>query len=426
MNAFFSPSPWTPEDRPLSLLTVTTLFPNAIRPQHGRFVATRLAKLLATGEATADVIAPVPWMPSWLRYAPAGRLDLVPRRTTLDGLEVHHPRYFVVPKAGMSLSPTTLYRSLKQCLAKLLAEGRRYDLIDAHYFYPDGVAAVRLGRHFGIPVVVTARGSDLNLIPEFSAPRRMIREAAARADGLVTVCQALKDKLVELGTPAEGVTVLRNGVDLDLFKPGDRSRVRRELGLTQRTLGSVGWLIERKGHHHVIRALASLPDTDLLIVGEGPERDSLERLAGSLGLTGRVRFLGTLTQQNLAAVYSALDALVLASSREGWANVLLESMACGTPVVASAIWGTPEVVTTPDAGVLMEKYDAEGIVDGVRRLFAKLPERAATRRHAEKFDWHDTTQGQLTLLRRVLAHRRACQLDPAEAIAATRAQSLRL
>ena len=237
-----------------------------------------------------------------------------------------------------------------------------------------------------------------------------------------TTVPASVTNVVAGGAPA----VLRNGVDLDLLKPGNRSRARRELGLTRRTLGSVGWLIERKGHHHVIRALASLPDTDLLIVGEGPERDSLERLAGSLGLTGRVRFLGTLTQQNLAAVYGALDALVLASSREGWANVLLESMACGTPVVASAIWGTPEVVTSPDAGVLMEKFDAEGIVDGVRRLFAKLPERSATRRHAEQFDWHDTTQGQLTLFRRVLAHRHACQLDPAEAMAAARVQSLRL
>lgn len=420
------PEPSRSDHGMLSILTATTLFPNVAKPTHGSFVATRLRKLVESGEAHADVIAPVPWLPSRLRYAPAGRLDLVPRKTILDGLEVRHPRFLVVPKVGMRLTPATLYGSMARCLARLLAEGRRYDLIDAHYFYPDGVAAVRLGRRFGLPVVVTARGSDLNLIPDYPAPRRMIREAAARADGLITVCRALKDKLVELGTPDERITVLRNGVDLDLFQPGERARLRRELGLTRRTLGSVGWLIERKGHHHVIRALASLPDTDLLIVGEGPERNKLENLVGSLGLTGRVRFLGSLDQKSLAKAYSALDALVLASSREGWANVLLEAMACGTPVAASAIWGTPEVVTSPAAGVLLKSIDAEGVADGVRRLFANLPERAATRRHAEGFDWQDTTQGQLTLFRNILARRRDPELAPAEAIAAAPPQGQRL
>lgn len=404
----------------ISILTATTLFPNVAMPTHGAFVATRLRKLVESGEVKADVLAPVPWQPSWVPYAPAGRLDRVPRLTTLDGLEVRHPRYLVVPKIGMTFTPTTLYRCMARALERLLAEGRRYDLIDAHYFYPDGVAAVRLGRRFNIPVVVTARGTDLNLIPEFPAPRRMIREAAAEADGLITVCEALKYSLVKLGTPACRVSVLRNGVDLDLFKPGERDRTRRELGLTRRTLGSVGWLIERKGHHHAIRALASLPDTDLLIAGEGPERASLERLVKSLGLTGRVRFLGSLDQKSLAKVYGALDALVLASDREGWANVLLESMACGTPVVASAIWGTPEVVASPEAGVLFDRIDADGVIKGVKRLFADLPERAATRRYAERFDWHATTQGQLTLFRRVIAQRNADGREPAKLAAAAR------
>jgi glycosyltransferase involved in cell wall biosynthesis len=233
----------------------------------------------------------------------------------------------------------------------------------------------------------------------------MICEAAERADGLITVCQALKDRLVDLGTPPERVTVLRNGVDLDLFKLMDRDIARADLGLTRRTLGSVGWLIERKGHHHAIRALPALPDTDLLIVGEGPERSSLERLAAAEGVRDRVRFLGRVEQTHLPKIYNALDALVLASSREGWANVLLEAMACGTPVVASAVWGTPEVVTTPEAGVLMKSLDRQGVVEGVTQLFSSYPERAETRRYAERFSWDATTQGQLDLFRHILATR---------------------
>jgi glycosyltransferase involved in cell wall biosynthesis len=233
----------------------------------------------------------------------------------------------------------------------------------------------------------------------------MILDAAAKADGMITVCQALKDTLIEMGVADERVTVLRNGVDLELFRPVDRAAARSALGLSRRTLASVGLLIDRKGHHHIIRALKDLPDNDLLIAGDGPDRRALERLVVEEGVADRVRFLGSVDQNRLREIYNAVDALVLASSREGWANVLLESMACGTPVVASAVWGTPEVVARPEAGVLMPSLDPQGVAEGVRRLFAAYPDRAATRRYAEGFNWNATTEGQLKLFRGILARR---------------------
>lgn len=393
----------------LSILTATTLFPNDAKPTQGAFVATRLAKLCDSREVSAEVLAPVPWLPPFVRYPDAGRLDRVPHQTHRGGWTVWHPRYLVVPKIGMTVTPHTLYLTMRHTLGRLIAQGRRFDLIDAHYFYPDGVAAVRLGRDFGLPVVVTARGTDINLIPDYATPRRMILKAAAQADGLVTVCRALKDRMVELGVAADRIAVLRNGVDLALFHPHGRDAARRKLDFRRRTIGSVGWLIERKGHHHVIAALPKLADTDLVIVGDGPERARLERLSVSLGVSDRVRFLGSLDQMRLAEVYRALDALVLASSREGWANVLLEAMASGTPVVASAVWGTPEVVADSAAGVLMRSIDAGGVVSGLARLLAAPPERAATRAYAEQFDWDATTAGQLQLFQRIVAERRARQ-----------------
>jgi len=206
--------------------------------------------------------------------------------------------------------------------------------------------------------------------------------------------------------PPERVVVLRNGVDLDRFRPLNRNDARGALGLTRRTLASIGHLVERKGHHHVIRALAQLPDMDLMIVGGGPEASALGELAARWGVADRVRFLGSVNQERLAVIYNAVDALVLASSREGWANVLLEAMACGTPVVASSVWGTPEVVTAPEAGILMPSLDEAGVVAGVRQLFTAPPRRSDTRRYAEGFDWEVTTQGQLTLFRHILARRR--------------------
>jgi glycosyltransferase involved in cell wall biosynthesis len=401
-----------PVDRPLSIVTASTLFPNSARPSHGVFVKTRLKKLLETGEVASQVIAPIGWVPPGIAYAGADHLRHLPAVETIDGIAVSHPRYLIVPKVGMTITPYFLYRALKKAVAALLSSGAKIDLIDAHYFYPDGVAAQWVAREFGLPVVITARGTDLNLIPRYPAPRRMIARAAAAADGLITVCEALRAPLVEMGIAAERVTVLRNGVDLELFRPLDRQQARAELGFTRRTLASVGHLIERKGHHHAIAALPRLADTDLILAGDGEERAALQDLARRLGVADRVRFLGAVSQDRLRALYNAADALILASSREGWANVLLEAMACGTPVVASNVWGTPEVVASPDAGVLMETLDADGVAQAVQILFAHLPDRAATRAYAEKFSWQPTTQGQLDLFRAIL-RRRAAQSNKA-------------
>ena len=392
--------------RPISIVTATTLFPNSGRPTHGIFVKTRLKKLLATGEAAARVVAPVGWMPPLVAYPGAIHLRTIPPSETIEGIAVDHPRYLIIPKLGMSVTPYFLYRAMRHAIGAILASGQPIDLIDSHYFYPDGVAAAWAARDFGLPCVITARGTDLNLIPQYALPRRMIQATAAGADGLITVCAALKDRLVELGVSPTKVIVLRNGVDLDFFRPISREEARRQFGITRRTLASVGHLIDRKGHHHVIAALPHMPDTDLIIAGDGERLSALKGLAGRLGVADRVRFLGAVDQETLKILYNAADALVLASSREGWANVLLEAMACGTPVIASAVWGTPEVVASPEAGVLMPSLDAEGVVRGSERLFQQLPARTATRAYAEQFGWEPTTEGQLKLFRAILNQRR--------------------
>jgi glycosyltransferase involved in cell wall biosynthesis len=389
---------------PLRLLTFSTLYPSNSRPNHGVFVENRLRHLVASGQAVSTVLAPVPWFPSANpRFGDWARMAATASQETRNGLVVLHPRYPVIPRIGMSVAPFLLYRAMRPVLARMLSEGARFDVIDAHYVYPDGVAAVWLGRHFGLPVVVTARGTDVSLIPRFRVPRRLIQGAIRGAAALVTVSAALKTALVALGAPDDKVTVLRNGVDTTLFRPPvDRDAARAALGLTRPTLISVGLLIERKGHDRTIEAMAKLPGFDLLIVGEGPERDSLLALIGRLGLSDRVRLLGARPHAELPALYGAADASVLSSSREGWANVLLESMACGTPAVASNIWGNPEVVQEIAAGVITEANTPDGIAASVRRLFDGMRPRVETRTYAERFGWDETTDGQLALFRRVV------------------------
>lgn len=387
----------------LKILTFSTLFPNAVQPAHGVFVENRLRHLIASGNVEAHVVAPVPWFPfeasMFGHYAEFARVPKVEHR---QGLTIHHPRYPLIPKVGTNVAPACMYTFVKPFIAKLMREGLEFDLIDSHYFYPDGVAAVRLARDFGKPVTITARGTDLNLLPQYPSPRRQIVWAATHAQGLITVCQALKDELTALDIPDEKVRVLRNGVDLEMFQPVERDAARAALGLTGRTLLSVGLLIERKGHNLIISALRRLPDTTLLIAGDGPDRTELERLAETEGVADRVRFLGRVDHASLRDIYGAVDALVLASSREGWANVLLEAMACGTPVVASNVWGTPEIVADPAAGVLMADRTPDDLADAVDTLFAALPAREATRQYAEQFSWDATTKGQETLFAEII------------------------
>jgi teichuronic acid biosynthesis glycosyltransferase TuaC len=393
----------TSEASKLRILTFATLFPNAAQPNHGIFVANRLRHLVASGEVAAEVLAPVPWFPlahprfgTWAAYA------RVPRLERRDGLAVHHPRYAVIPRFGMSASPYLLYQAGLAALRRLLAGGLRFDLIDAHYVYPDGVAAAWLAETLGKKVVITGRGSDLTQLPDYRVPRRLITAALRRADALISVSAALGQRMVELGAPPERVTTLRNGVDTAVFHPQDRAAARAALGIDGPAILSVGALIPRKAHHRTIGALPALPGVTLTILGEGPERARLQALAAELGVADRVRLPGAVPHADLPRHYTAADASVLASTREGWANVLLESMACGTPAVASDIPGNPEVVRAPEAGLIVPGTEA-GIADGVRRLLAAPPDRAATAAYARTMSWDETTAGQLAIFRRVLA-----------------------
>lgn len=384
----------------MRILTFTSLYPNNMQPDHGLFVEHRLANLLRyRTDYEARVLAPVPWFPVALRrLGKYGKYASVNTREIRRGIEIFHPRYPVLPKIGMTIAPLLLATSCLRPLRRIIANGWDFDLIDAHYFYPDGVAAIILGRAFRKPVVITARGTDINLLPRFRLPRLQINWAITNSDAMITVCDALRSRLIELGAAPDKVKSLRNGVDLALFRPLCKRMARKRLKLNPdgQVLLTVGHLVERKGHHLVIKALASLGDKiTLLVVGDGEMRDDLKRVAEDKGVSDRVRFCGSVSQSDLPWYYSAADALVLASSREGMANVLLESLACGTPAVATNVWGTPEVIIDGLSGCLVQRRTAEEIALGVERIIAGDFATEQIRRFAEKMSWDATSRGQV-------------------------------
>lgn len=389
-------------NRPIRTLLFSTLYPSSVRPVHGIFVETRLRELLKTGHVETVVVAPVPWFPSRNpRFGSYSNMASTPRTEILNGINVYHPRYFLAPTIGQNLAPFALAAGALPTIRKLVKDGFDFDLIDAHYVYPDSVAASIIARKIGIPFICTARGSDINVFKNFAIPRRMIQKTLKQSVANIGVCHDIVQQMEELGAPPEKSAVLRNGVDLLRFFPVDRNEARRELEIPKNRLVllSVGHLIERKGHDLVIRLLAERPQGILIIVGSGPEEKGLRRLAVSLGLAQRVIFVGQQPNDQLKTYFSAADVTVLASSREGWANVLLESMACGTPVVATRVNGTPEVVASPVAGCLAEHRDVEHLQRALESLLAEYPDRNAVRKYAENFSWEATSEGQIAIFR---------------------------
>ena len=426
----------------MKAVVFTTLFPSAERPRHGIFVETRLSHVRRCADIAMQVVAPVPWFPSkserFGRYAAFAR---TPREEVRDGACVHHPRYLTLPGAGMYLQPWTLAHGAARVLRRLrraaldvavhaephprLAEhGRRllrrlrrqgyaFDVLDAHYLYPDGVAAAILARKFDVPFVLTARGSDVNVLMRYALPRQLMLWAMREAFAVITVSAALRERLIATGVEPSHVRVLRNGVDTRVFAPVAPVQARAALGVETggNVFAVVGNLVAEKGCDLVIRALVDIPAAILLIVGEGPERARLDALARALGVADRVRFLAVRTQRDLAQVYSAADALVLASSREGWPNVLLESMACGTPVVATAVGGVPEIVTNPLAGIVVDERSTPALLRAMREIVARPPARAEIVAYAARFGWEQTAREHAALCRDAVLSRASTRAD---------------
>ena len=388
---------------PIQTLLLSTLYPSSVRPGHGIFVETRLRELLKDGQVATKVIAPVPWFPSANpRFGDYATLARTPAREQHNGIDVLHPRFLVAPKVGMNLAPFALAATALRSAKKLLAEGFDFDLIDAHYFYPDGVAAAIVARALGKPLFITARGSDVNLIAQHAWPRRMMLWAARQATGCIGVSQALVNAMHQLGMPADRLHMLRNGVDLDRFQAMDRAHARARIGHEgQPLLLSVGNLIALKGHDLCIDALALLlpqhPGARLLVVGVGPDSDKLTRYATDQGVADRVHLVGAVPNAELPHWYSAADCLLLASSREGWPNVLLEAMACGTPVVASNVGGIPEIVSSPRLGRLLPQRDAKTLAASIHEVLLAALDRSAVRAYAQSFGWQETSQRQHNL-----------------------------
>ncbi len=354
----------------MNILVFTSLWPNAEQPNFAVFVKHRVAAMSRLEGVNIRVVAPVPYFPEKIqlpildRFWPGHwrKMARIPRCELIAGIETFHPRHLVTPKIGMTFYGRWMADGVES-LVRRLRDEQPVDVIDAHYVYPDGYAATLIGERLKIPVVITARGTDVNLFSRMPLIRPLVRKALARADGVIVVSDALKRRMIELGIEAGKIATIRNGVDREVFYPRDRMEARRKLGLDpqSRVIVTASALVPLKGIDRLVDAMALMRDANskLYVIGEGTERAALETRIARHGLADRVLLAGSRPQPELAEWYSAADLFCLASHREGCPNVVIEALACGLPVVAADVGGVGELVSRPDYGRVVSTPTAE-------------------------------------------------------------------
>ncbi len=369
----------------LRVLTLSTLFPDASRPNFGVFVERQTRGLAESPDTEVIVVAPVGLAPGPIARFRQGALAGLPEREDRRGLDVHRPRFLALPLTGGRFHARALVRAVAPVLDRL-----RFDVIDASFFFPDGVAAVTLGRRYGVPVSIKARGADIHHWGRSRATGPQVLAAGRGADGLLAVSAAMKDDMTLLGMPGERIRVHHTGVDQDRFAPmnpgADRAAAKAALGVAGPLVVATGALIPRKGHDIVIRAVAALPGVALRVAGEGPERARLEALIRAMGVGDRVRLLGSVAHGELPGLLAAAEIMALASASEGLANAWVEALACGVPIVVTKAGGAREVVTAPDAGRIAAR-DPAAFAGAIAELLADPPDARAVRAHAARFTW---------------------------------------
>jgi len=376
----------------MRVLTFTRLWPNAAMLHHGIFIEERLRRVAALPGMELAVVAPVPYYPPlpgpkrWSTFAK------VPRREVRHGIPVEHPRYPFLPKVGPRIHGRALVAGAWNTVKRLHA-ARPFDLIDCHFLHPDGFAAVEIGRRLGIPVVLSARGSDAQGHANAPGMRELLEPTIAAASRLIAVSRPIAERLVDMGAHPDRVTVIPNGIDATVFRPniaaGEAVRKHVGCGPGERLVVTVGRLEHVKGHDVMIEALAILARAvrvRAVIIGEGRDRDRLEDLAHERGIGDRVLFTGGIAHDALSAWYSAADVFCLPSRSEGHPNALVEALACGTPAVSSAVGAAGEVLS-PECGLLVQPEDPGALATALAASLTRSWDRTRVRARVAGRSW---------------------------------------
>lgn len=392
------------------LLVYSSLFPSPNDPNAGVFIRERMFRVAQ--HLPIVVVSPKAWSPfDWLirRFKPRFR-PVAPRIEVQQGITVYAPRFFSLPGVLKQWDSTFMALGSYFTIKRLQREFG-FNHIDAHFAYPDGHAAKLLAHHFAVPFTVTLRGTEVRHSRDKQLVQKL-REVYRSASITLSVSDSLRQLAYAHGLEQDKGQVVGNGVDATRFVPVSKQEARRRFKLPDdaKVLITVGGLVERKGFHRVIKAMPALleqyPNMHYLLVGsacaEGDMTKQLVDLATALSLTDRVHFLGSMSPDDLKWPLSAADVFVLSTRNEGWANVILEAMACGLPVIASDVGGNKEVVCQPQLGEIVPFDDQTALTNAISIALDTDWDRAAIIAYAQDNSWDNRVKTLTSLFEHLL------------------------
>jgi teichuronic acid biosynthesis glycosyltransferase TuaC len=400
--------------RRLRLLSLSSVFPNPAEPELGIFVRSRLEHM--SRDAEIIVIAPVPVVDyariNLRKFGWIGSKD-IPRSRQDGSIQVMHSRWLYPPRAG-ALNPIFQFVALRNSVARIRKQFA-FDLIDAHFGHPEGATAAMLACEFGVPYTITLRGNE-TMHGRWRWRRKAMAWALSRAARVIAVSGSLGQYAVSLGANPKKVKVIPNGIDVEKFWPRNRQAARSEFGFDSRLVVlSVGSLIERKGHHRTVAALKTIRDrgiSAMVVIAGGPGREgnyepAIRRAVDDLGLQDSVKFLGHIDNQRLPQLMSAADVLCLASTREGWPNVVHEALGCGTPVVATDVGGVRDMVPQHESGFVVPPSDQEALNWALVEALQRSWDRTAISNRARARSWRQVACEVLGEMQEIISERQA-------------------
>ncbi len=392
----------------LRVLVLSTLFPNHIRPLFGTFVERQTLGFAARGDVTIQIVVPRGLPPAPFDRHERYRADAsLPNREDWHGVPLYRPRFLHLPKIGSRYDVPMMTRALLPVLREI-RQDFAFDVIAAEFFFPDGPAAVALGRALGVPVSVKARGSDINSWAHRADTGPQIAAAGKAADGMLAVSAAMKREMVVLGMLESKIRVHYTGVDRTLFHVRDRAQAKQKLGVTGPLIVTVAPLIARKGVDLVIAALAHVPGATLVVTGTGPNEAKLRAMAAQFGVADRVFLLGIQPRELVADWLAAADVMALPSASEGLANAWVEALASGTPIVIADVGGASELLQGDVAGRLVAR-EPQPIAAAINALIANPPDRDAICRTVDHFSWEANRDALYDHLSAIVANRNVSQ-----------------
>ncbi len=399
----------------MKVLTTTMCYPSLARPDQGIFVQRRAMALARLGH-DIEVVSPQPWCP--LLRPDTGCSDHT------SPLPVSYPRMFSIPVVGWVTDGFAYARALKRSLADRSKQAC-FDLVDAHFEYPDGVGAVLAGRRLGLPVIVTVRGKIVSL-SRHRGRRAQIRAMLRRADGIIAVSRSLAEQTRAIAGGDLHVDVVPNGVDSETFHPRDRVECRRLLDWHPRAryVLAVGHLQRLKGFDRLVAVWPALRaacgDVRLVLAGSRRgERDFAAQLFQDIDRVNHtdgpcIEFLGPQSPERLNLLYNAADVTANTSRSEGWCNAIAESLAVGTPVVATDVGGNREQIHSPELGIMVPDDDGDALTAALTRALRSNWDRSAIAAAGSRRSWDQVAREVDAVFQRVLADHRATARNRSE------------